>query len=141
MQKRTHTGFTLIELLVVIAIIGILATLVLVALGNAREKAKIVRVKTDLRQLGTLAEVHYDANGGSYDDFADCVELGSSCMGNIDTEVDTLVNDVSSLGGLYLSVDYIGPSSYPPCISVLLSTGEYWGREYDGIWRDGAICS
>ena len=39
--KNSRKSFTLIELLIVIAIIGILAGIVLVSLGNTREKAKI----------------------------------------------------------------------------------------------------
>ena len=61
---RKQKGFTLIELLVVIAIIGLLSTLAVVALNNARLKSRDARRVADIKQIQTALELYYnDANG------------------------------------------------------------------------------
>jgi prepilin-type N-terminal cleavage/methylation domain-containing protein len=72
--KNKTKGFTLIELLVVIAIIGLLATLAVVALNNARTKSRDAKRVSDIKQVQTALELYY-IDESSYPPGAS-VELG-----------------------------------------------------------------
>lgn len=75
---KNKKGFTLIELLVVIAIIGVLASIVLASLQNARAKSRDARRITDLKQLQLALELYFDGVGnGQYPDPA----TGAACDG------------------------------------------------------------
>lgn len=57
------SGFTLLELLVVIAIIGILSSVVMVSMGNAKIKARDAKRVSDITQIQTAVELYYAKYG------------------------------------------------------------------------------
>lgn len=65
MQNKKR-GFTLIELLVVIAIIGLLASVVMVALTSSRAKARDASRVSNLRSLQTALELYAGDHSGKY---------------------------------------------------------------------------
>jgi len=59
-RARPPCAFTLIELLVVVAIVAILAALLLPALRRARDAARGLACKSNLRQFGVIEFVYMD---------------------------------------------------------------------------------
>lgn len=60
MRNKNKAGFTLIELLVVIAIIGLLASVVLLALNSARAKSRDAKRLADIRQIASAMELYFN---------------------------------------------------------------------------------
>ncbi|MFG0250350.1 MAG: prepilin-type N-terminal cleavage/methylation domain-containing protein [Phycisphaeraceae bacterium JB051] len=64
--KSTRHAFTLIELLVVISIISLLISILLPALGKARQAAMTAACKSNLHQMGIVQHMYVDMFDGGF---------------------------------------------------------------------------
>jgi len=58
-MTRHRKGFTLVELLIVVVIIGILASVAIPKFAATKDKAKLVSVRTDVRNAETVEETYF----------------------------------------------------------------------------------
>jgi general secretion pathway protein G len=73
-HRSNEGGFTLIELLVVIVILGILAAIVVFAIGGLSDSAKSTSCTADAKTLQTAEDAYYaapDANGNPHGVYVD----------------------------------------------------------------------
>jgi prepilin-type N-terminal cleavage/methylation domain-containing protein len=133
--KRGRRGFTLIELLVVIAIIGILASIVLVSLNDARQSARDTKKIGDMRQAQLGLELFFTENDGAYPDPANVLNCDAA---NWDTAFGVAGADIPQLvtanaGGDYsLGADAASSPTNYTILSTMEGTPSVLGTDIDG---------
>ena len=133
-MQSSEKSFTLIELLVVIAIIGILSGIVLVSLGRAREKARIAKAQTEIRQIyNTITMLELDTGfwPAHQQPNVICTHLPGGCPANNELCDDGCPSRLSSGAGGLVSNDVVNP--YPNWNGPYLTANHLidpWGNEY-----------
>lgn len=118
--KAQLGGFTLIELLVVIAIIGLLSTLAVVSLNNARQKSRDAKRVSDIKQIQTSLELYY-ADKNSYPGVAAATVLGGASA--------KALSATNGFNAVAAGTTYMGQVPKNPTPG---------GADYSYISRDGA---
>src|SRR4051794_11375297 len=91
--RKSQAGFTLIELLIVITVLGILSTIVVVAVGSTRKDSVASSCKTNFRSIELSAEA-VQSKTGNYP-----LVVGTPAWTNqttVDTAFANLLNDGSN---------------------------------------------
>lgn len=138
MSKTTKRGFTLIELLVVIAIIGILASVIVVSMSEARMKGRDGARKKQVTEILKALELFYGDNSAYPLD-------GTPADGTVG---DTLTNIGSGfINGTYFKRLPDEPDRYQYCVSddrqsimIAVNTeNDKGGTEYCKITRGTGV--
>ena len=126
MKKKK--GFTLIELLVVVAVIAILASVVLVNLRGARDKATDSRVVSAMGQVRTTAEIIYSSEGKYNTVCSSATALATT------GDLKTLGEEIDANKGSAAIACHAENDDY--CVGAPLKGGGFWCVDGKGVSKN-----
>jgi prepilin-type N-terminal cleavage/methylation domain-containing protein len=127
MRNFSNRGFTLIELLVVIAIIGVLSSVVLSSLNQARNKGANASTKTNLHNARGQAELFYANNNDSYSNI--CSATTQLAADGVTKNIYNFVSSAAQSAGVSLSTTAATPASPTQAVCHYNGAGTLWAAE------------
>lgn len=139
-MKKNQKGFTLIELLVVIAILGLLATLAIVSLRGAQQRARDTKRISDVKSIQTAVELYYSENSTGYP------EPGAATWAGLNTELADFITGLptppDSANEQYIyAVETTNNQNYVIAADPGLEDGDHQAldQDADGSYGNGGV--
>ncbi len=148
--KKPNLGFTLIELLVVVAIIGLLSSMVLTSLNEAKAKARDAQRIQDIKQIETALELFYadyerypsTCSSGTFPLTCDDLDMIGEVIGSGGT-FDLLLEGNNPKGIVYMKnvpSDPLWDSAWGNVASDYGIGNTYYYYAYDPTHKGGGSC-
>lgn len=93
MHMKKNKGFTLIELLIVVAIIGLLATLAIIGLTTAQQRARDTKRVADVKSIVSALELYWNDNA-EYPILSDAISPDINTWAELNTALTDYISQL-----------------------------------------------